>query len=204
MLLIVLAMLAGAEAGTATPVQSVIKGRPSLGDYPFDAVRANKGGINSVMVSVDTEGKVIRCATTESSGSSSLDAAACRSVLHTFDFKPARNEAGEAIPGVFRTVVTWSVNGNQVKPDIDVTLSVAKMPPDYVQPARIAILFDGSGRIYDCRVTKKSGSAEADAAACAQVSRQITIPAFRSGSAEAPTAVRSVKVIFTPDASASR
>lgn len=78
-------------------------------DYPPDALRSSQSGISAFTVDIDATGAPTRCAITGSSGSASLDEAACRNVVARARFKPAMDKKGHTIAGSFSTAVRWSI-----------------------------------------------------------------------------------------------
>ena len=67
------------------------------GDYPSRALRANEEGTVRMQITVGTNGRVEACRVTGSSGSSTLDDAACRGMQRYARYRPALNAAGNPI-----------------------------------------------------------------------------------------------------------
>jgi protein TonB len=67
-------------------------------DYPADAKRAGASGRVSVLLSIDTSGKVAGCRVTASSGNSSLDDATCRLAQRRGRFIVQKDTEGNAQP----------------------------------------------------------------------------------------------------------
>jgi len=67
-------------------------------DYPADAKRAGASGRVSVLLSIDTSGKVAGCRVTASSGNSSLDDATCRLAQRRGRFTVQKDTEGNAQP----------------------------------------------------------------------------------------------------------
>lgn len=78
-------------------------------DYPSDAARAGEEGEVGVRLVVDADGLVRACSVTLSSGSASLDSAACRLTMERARFKPARDRAGNAVDGTYETKFGWLI-----------------------------------------------------------------------------------------------
>jgi TonB family protein len=79
----------------------------STDDYPAEALRAGAEGTVQFRLEIDTEGRVSRCNLVRSSGNASLDARTCEVLISRARYEPARNAAGEAIPGTDEGRVTW-------------------------------------------------------------------------------------------------
>jgi len=81
------------------------KGQPSSwfsnDDYPAAARRANAAGRVSVVLTIDTTGKVSGCRVTSSSGNSDLDDTTCRLATRRGRFNPAKDVNGVAQPSTF-------------------------------------------------------------------------------------------------------
>jgi len=67
------------------------------GDYPSRALRAEEQGVVRMTITVGPDGKVQACQVTGSSGSSTLDDAACRGMERYARYKPALNAGGDPI-----------------------------------------------------------------------------------------------------------
>ena len=79
----------------------------SADDYPAAAVGTGAHGRVSVMLKVDTQGRITDCHILRSSGSSILDQATC-SILHRrARFTPAMDSTGNAVIGYIAQSVEW-------------------------------------------------------------------------------------------------
>lgn len=67
------------------------------GDYPSSALRRDEAGTVTMRITVGANGRVSACTVTGSSGSSSLDDAACRGMQRYARYNPALNAAGNEI-----------------------------------------------------------------------------------------------------------
>ena len=76
-------------------------------DYPESARRAREQGDTAIRVDVGANGRVTGCTITASSGSPILDATTCALLKRRARFNPARNAAGEKVPGVWSKVFHW-------------------------------------------------------------------------------------------------
>lgn len=66
-------------------------------DYPLDAQRAGREGIVVMRLKIGCDGRVKRCQVMESSGTQSLDRAACVSMFEYARFSPATDAQGQPI-----------------------------------------------------------------------------------------------------------
>jgi protein TonB len=79
-------------------------------DYPADAKRAGAQGSVSLLLSVDTSGKVVGCRVTASSGNSSLDDATCRLAERRGRFIIQKDAQGDAQPYTYSLPgIRWSL-----------------------------------------------------------------------------------------------
>lgn len=102
------------QSPSGTPAQAIGRlGWLSSDDYPAAALRAEEQGTVAVWLDIGTDGRVTGCTISSSSGSASLDAATCRIFRSRGRFRPARNPAGEAVPGAVRERIRWAL------PDFD-------------------------------------------------------------------------------------
>lgn len=76
-------------------------------DYPTDAIRRDEQGVTGIRLTIAPDGRVRDCAVTKSSGSASLDAAACAKMSQRARFKPATDANGDAVAGTWNTAVQW-------------------------------------------------------------------------------------------------
>lgn len=68
-------------------------------DYPRDASRTGATGSVTATLDITPQGRVTGCTIVRSSGTPSLDATTCRLAKQRFRFEPARDAAGNPIPG---------------------------------------------------------------------------------------------------------
>ncbi len=67
------------------------------GDYPSRALRAEEQGVVRMTIGIGANGRVTSCSVVGSSGSSTLDQAACRGMQRYARYNPALNAAGTEI-----------------------------------------------------------------------------------------------------------
>lgn len=78
--------------------------------YPSRAVRRGEEGTVGVQVTVGPSGRVSDCTVTRSSGSTSLDTAACQGMRRYARFNAARDDAGNPTSSTYRTAITYRLN----------------------------------------------------------------------------------------------
>ena len=106
-----------AQAGSAPPTivlpprASEPKGNPGAwfdaDSYPPAAIRAGEEGRTVARVLIGTDGRVQSCGIVTSSGSASLDAATCSTLVNRGSFEPARDAGGAAIRSTWQVPVRW-------------------------------------------------------------------------------------------------
>jgi TonB family protein len=81
----------------------------STNDYPSRALQQELEGTTSFRVSVGTNGGVLGCIITQSSGHDDLDTVTCTNVMKRARFYPATSADGSPIEGVFDGDVNWRI-----------------------------------------------------------------------------------------------
>jgi len=104
----------GNAAGGGSAVPGGPKGNPGSwftdDDYPADAKRAGAQGRVSVLLDVDTSGKVVGCRVTASSGNASLDDATCRLAERRGRFTVQKDSEDNAQPYSYSVPgIHWSL-----------------------------------------------------------------------------------------------
>jgi protein TonB len=79
-------------------------------NYPARALREGTEGRVGVRVTVITEGRVVACIVSSSSGSSVLDEAACQGMQRYARFDPALNDAGNPVTASWSTTIVYQLN----------------------------------------------------------------------------------------------
>jgi protein TonB len=99
-----------APKGATSGVQP--KGNPGTwatdADYPQRALREEKAGTATFRVTVGTDGRVVDCVITGSSGSPELDDATCKNVSRRARFKPAM-ENGQPVQSTYSNRIRWVI-----------------------------------------------------------------------------------------------
>jgi protein TonB len=87
------------------------KGNPAewvtTDDYPATALRNGQQGRTSFRLDIGTDGRPTACSIVQSSGSSDLDQAACRTLMRRAHFNAARDDAGAPVPSTYANNVLW-------------------------------------------------------------------------------------------------
>jgi len=78
-------------------------------DYPDAALRAEEQGRTAFRLAVGSDGRPTGCTITTSSGSSSLDRAACTLVMRRARFTPGKDESGKAVGGIYANSFSWRI-----------------------------------------------------------------------------------------------
>jgi len=81
-------------------------------DYPAAASRDSSEGSVEVELGIGADGAVQSCRVTQSSYSTSLDAATCRILRYRADFTPALDRHGQPVADSWRTRVGWRFGEN--------------------------------------------------------------------------------------------
>lgn len=103
----------------------------TLGDYPYDAFASGKDGAVMIEIIVDETGHAARCRVMRSSGTESLDRAACAAIARRGLWEPSLDDAGRPIFAAYRRQVKWVINNSNVKSlpsSVDMEIEVAKLP----------------------------------------------------------------------------
>ncbi|MBB4857809.1 protein TonB [Novosphingobium chloroacetimidivorans] len=77
-------------------------------DYPQRALREEKTGTTGFRVTVGTDGRVVDCTVTSSSGTPELDDATCKNVTRRARFKPALQN-GQPVQSSYSNRIRWVI-----------------------------------------------------------------------------------------------
>ena len=96
-----------------TPKGALPKGNPgnwaTTNDYPSQALREERQGTTSFRVTIGTDGKVIECVVTGSSGTPELDSTACAKIRSRARFTPATDGDGNPTTGSYSNKIRWVI-----------------------------------------------------------------------------------------------
>lgn len=76
-------------------------------DYPVEALRRDEEGLVIAQVDVTADGRVGGCTVVQSSGSQALDSGTCSILTRRARYRPARNQAGQAVADHERVRIKW-------------------------------------------------------------------------------------------------
>lgn len=78
-------------------------------NYPSRALRNEEEGVVRLTVTVTANGRAANCRVTGSSGSSTLDSAACQGMERYARFNPALDDAGNATSSTYNTAIRYQI-----------------------------------------------------------------------------------------------
>ncbi len=78
-------------------------------DYPSRDLREGNQGLTRFRLTVGTDGKVLGCEVTASSGFPGLDRAACDNIARRARFEPATGPGGETVTGTYSNTIRWVI-----------------------------------------------------------------------------------------------
>ena len=105
----------GDGGGRAETPPEWVRGRIRDSDFPDALAETGAGGTVGVRYTVWTDGRVVDCEITRSSGNRLLDATTCRLIRERFRFKPSRDRQGRAVAAAIVENHEWLVE--QLPPD---------------------------------------------------------------------------------------
>jgi TonB family protein len=162
----------------------------STDDYPPTAAARGAQGTAGFRLSIGADGAVTGCTITRSAGDAALDAATCAILLGRARYEPARDAAGQAVPGKDSGRVTWRLPATEPGMPFSLFRTVSQLRAD------------GAGQV-DCIVTT-NGAPETDAtpAFCGDLANSDATQMLRR--APAPMEVTMVSVGGPADAGVER
>lgn len=130
-------------------------------DYPMQAFEKQWEGVTKFQLLIDTQGSVAECKVTTSSGYDILDDKTCFLASKRAKFRPARDDSGTPVWGVYRSQAVWvlperrMVNAN---PGSDLEVSLNKLPEGTREPpvVKLAYSVDAAGKVSSCSVMPSS------------------------------------------------
>ncbi len=168
-------------------------------DYPLRPAILDRTGFTEADIFIGTDGKPQACYIAVSSGWEDFDGQTCAAAMKRGKFKPAIDEAGKPMNGIYRFTVSWILEKSDSKRKFpaDVSLTVSQLP-DGNHDARVTLhyLVDETGRITRCQVAKSSGSPKFDALACRAMPTRYTFAPARDAAGKAWPVARSQTVGF--------
>mgnify|MGYP000094197946 FL=1 len=129
-------------------------------DYPMNSFERKHEGVTYFELLVAPDGSVAKCTVTKSSGHEELDSTTCHLASKRARFNPARDDSGQAMFGVYRSLAIWALPDNSIPaaggPDLEV--SVNKLPAGTVEPpvVKLAYAVDAQGNASSCTLHPSS------------------------------------------------
>jgi protein TonB len=97
----------GSGDGVAVQGPRRTSGRMSFGDLPENALAMGEEAAVTVIISVESDGRVSACRPEESSGHPSIDSLTCRLIAQRFRYRPALDRRGRAVRSFVRETHHW-------------------------------------------------------------------------------------------------
>lgn len=97
------------KARGASPRDQARWQRRIIENYPSRAIRNEEQGTVGLTVTVNAEGRVAGCRVTSSSGSNTLDDAACKDITRYARFNPALDDAGNPTSASWSTRIVYQL-----------------------------------------------------------------------------------------------
>jgi hypothetical protein len=175
-------------------------------DYPMSAVTGSETIFQSATQTlVDSNGKIIGCRIETPSTSPKVDALACGLILKRGRFEPARWTDGSSVPGIYRWVISFSLEGDTFDPLSDIEIGVERLPSGEKSPAYVQVTFatDAEGKIRECvggpAIRKKSPNPLLVSAACSAVKAEWKPFTVLGSDGKPSRSVQNVIVKFTTE-----
>lgn len=96
-----------------TPRAARPVGRPSgwvtSNDYPSRDLREGNSGVTGFRLNIGSDGRVLSCAVTSSSGFPGLDRATCDNLVRRARFEPASDGSGAKVAGTYSNNIHWVI-----------------------------------------------------------------------------------------------
>jgi TonB family protein len=197
-LLIGSAMMAAAAPNPINPAKWA-----TIDDYPKEALERGQQGFPAFRLTVSPDGKPQRCQIVESSGFPALDAGTCALIQRRAKFRPALDEAGQPMVGVYRGYFAWRFPGAEARPvptNVDLETEVSRLPDGVRAPALVTVnlIVDPAGRIESCAAQPSKVGAQLGDIACEQTaSRYRPAPALDANNRPVKS-VQTASIAFAP------
>ena len=96
-----------------TPRAARPVGRPSAwvtsNDYPARDLREGNAGVTGFLLSIGSDGRVLACTVTATSGYPGLDRATCDNLTRRARFEPAIDGSGAKVAGTYSNNIRWVI-----------------------------------------------------------------------------------------------
>lgn len=129
-------------------------------DYPMKAFEKNQEGITRFQLLIAPDGQISTCKVVSSSGSEELDKTTCYLAQKRVKFRPARDDSGMPVWGLYRSQAVWAIPDHRLyappAPDLEVTLN--KLPANTTEPAAVKLAYavDAKGTPSSCTMMPDS------------------------------------------------
>jgi hypothetical protein len=157
--------------------------------------------LKSYDLTLDKQGRPIRCEITNSSGSAKIDAVVCSSLMRRAHYKPALDANGLAVPAVVRDQVVCNPQRNADNyvanlPDIVVQLDRSMLKK--ATSLTVVEVIAPSGKIESCAAENGGSDDGLAKAACEIIARPQIATQVRDASGTPARGVRAFDVGFVP------
>lgn len=193
--MLLLALIVAAGAGAAP--QST---NPEIWERASDYVRLEGAVITSnvrIELTVDENGDPVHCTILQSDEAKGFDNRFCTVPMRRAHFRPARDEDGRPIAGVFSTNFhpRSSAHGYGAEWN-DYTLTVRGLPAGRPRTVTARVVTDAAGHVESCAVEKPSGVVQLDEATCRFTRSSLSLAAPFDRDGRLVRAMRLVSVGF--------
>lgn len=159
-------------------------------------------------VIVDQQGRPFDCKVRTSSGVEYIDLFSCSLLVHNGRFKPATDQNGKAVHGVFERAISWDLADHRVlasTAEADLRLEVSRLPLGVENHTQIFayLVTDAAGNVEDCEASEAAPKNQRSSAAtpllklaCEAATSSWTPALGRSYGFENVRAVQSILVQF--------
>jgi hypothetical protein len=157
--------------------------------------------LTSYDLTLDTEGRPIRCEITHSSGSAKIDTVICSSLMRRAHYKPALDANGLAVPAVVRDQVVWNPQGsggNDVADMPDIIVQLDRSMLKKASSLTVVEVIAPSGTIKSCVAENGGSDDDLAKAACDIIARPQIATQVRDASGTPVRGVRAFDVGFVP------
>ena len=160
-----LALFAAAAVTGSAPVST----NSNVWEWAQDYVR-QEGATGAphvrIELTVDANGSPIHCTILQSDEAKGFDDRYCLVPMRRAHFKPARDENGEAVAGVFSTNFQVPAFSHGNGGWTDFTLTVSGLPAGRSRTVVARVVTDVAGHVESCAIETPSGIVRLDEAAC--------------------------------------
>jgi len=151
-----------------------------------------------VELTVDTNGDPIHCNVLQSDEAKGFDNRFCIVPMRHAHFRPARDEGGQTVVGVFSTDFRYRTDRGGHGPRwSDYTLTVSALPSTRQFGTIARVVTDDRGRVETCAIDQSSGDARLDDLACRYTRSSLMLAAPFDRDGRPVRAMRLVSIGFS-------